>query len=86
MCTHNAQSDAQAQAGAGDLPLYRGAPVEPLKNPALLRRADQDAAKNHLRWSYPDLAKADFEGSALGIYVREVVCTVQSFTVEPIDN
>jgi hypothetical protein len=59
-------------AGAADLPL--------------LTLADQDRAKNHLRGSYPDLAEADFEGSALGIYVREVVCTVQSFTVESIGD
>jgi hypothetical protein len=47
-------------------------------------QADQDRFKSRLRGRYPDLARADFEGSALGIYVREAVCTVQGFAVGPI--
>jgi serine/threonine protein kinase len=54
----------------------------------VLLPGDQDSFKNSLRKfkSDPDLARADFEGSALGIYVREAVCTVQGFAVEPLGD
>src|SRR5262249_21844308 len=52
----------------------------------LLLLKDQDGAKKYFRTHDTDLAHEAFEGSALGIYLRQVVCTVQSFTVERIDD
>jgi hypothetical protein len=52
----------------------------------LLVPADEGDFKGHLRWAYPDLAVEQFEGSALGVYLRHAVCTVQGFAVEPIDG
>ena len=62
-----------------------GGSAEAADLPPLLL-ADQDRVRNHLRRSFPDVGLDHFEGSALGIYVREVVCTVQSFTVESIGD
>jgi hypothetical protein len=51
--------------------------------PELLPR-DEEGFKSRLRLRCPDLAGADFKGSALGIYVREAVCIVEGFAVEPL--
>jgi serine/threonine protein kinase/DNA-directed RNA polymerase specialized sigma24 family protein len=51
-----------------------------------LTPADEGVTKVYLRRQYPDLASEQFEGSAVGIYVRQGVCTVQGFTVKPMDR
>jgi hypothetical protein len=47
---------------------------------------NQDSFKKALRTNHPDLRGEGLEGSALGVYLRQVFCTVQGFAVEPIDD